>query len=506
MDSVKQLASALEADAKAHTPEGMTPRIYGAQYDGPKPTAYKGTIVAIQDGFALQRLNGRGSFAMHPVDGFDDPGALAVGQSLQVKYDQGRRVVEPWEQTTPAREPRPRRASTHDAKTAPDPGQDKKSQAPGKEAEGKEPKKTMADIDNDKYRAVADRIVKAIESGNSIWQKPWKQAAAQNRPHNAESTLNYRGINRVLLMHEMMARGSNDTRFMTFNQCRAMAERMKREGVPEDKLPHVRKGAESIEIVKYGRTERKQAVLDDDGTPKKDADGKPIMKTVQGRAFLQSHRVFHASDIENMPPLVLMDKKADWEIHAQAEDLVKALGVPVRHEADDRAFYTPSRDTITMPEQVQFKSANDYYATLMHEAGHATGHASRLNRPGIVDFSGFGSPSYAYEELVADTASAFTCSELGLDSEAVVSNHASYLKGWARSIQADPKILFKAFNEAEQAADWVMQRHEKQHAHVPTPEAEPTMTPAVDYTATLNHAEPIRPANTHRAPEPALSM
>ena len=31
-------------------------------------------------------------------------------------------------------------------------------------------------------------------------------------------------------------------------------------------------------------------------------------------------------------------------------------------------------------------------------------------------------------------------------------------------------------------------------------------SPAVDYTATLNHAEPIRPANTHRAPEPALSM
>ena len=40
-----------------------------------------------------------------------------------------------------------------------------------------------------------------------------------------------------------------------------------------------------------------------------------------------------------------------------------------------------------------------------------------------------------------------------------MANHASYLAGWAAKIKEDPKALFKAFNEAEQAADWVLQRH-----------------------------------------------
>ena len=53
----------------------------------------------------------------------------------------------------------------------------------------------------------------------------------------------------------------------------------------------------------------------------------------------------------------------------------------------------------------------DYMATLLHEAGHATGHISRLNR----DMTGvFGSPEYAKEELRAEIASAFTAQELGL--------------------------------------------------------------------------------------------
>ncbi|MFN8331333.1 MAG: zincin-like metallopeptidase domain-containing protein [Saprospiraceae bacterium] len=33
---------------------------------------------------------------------------------------------------------------------------------------------------------------------------------------------------------------------------------------------------------------------------------------------------------------------------------------------------------------------------------HSTGHSSRLARPGVMDFNGFGSTSYSKEELVAE--------------------------------------------------------------------------------------------------------
>ena len=52
-------------------------------------------------------------------------------------------------------------------------------------------------------------------------------------------------------------------------------------------------------------------------------------------------------------------------------------------------------------------------ATLLHEAGHATGHESRLNRP---EANMFGSPEYAKEELRAEIASAFAAQVVGIES------------------------------------------------------------------------------------------
>jgi antirestriction protein ArdC len=76
-----------------------------------------------------------------------------------------------------------------------------------------------------------------------------------------------------------------------------------------------------------------------------------------------------------------------------------------------------------------------------------------------VEFGGFGCQTYAYEELVAETISIYVASDVGVSNDAVLANHASYLQSWSDKIKEDPKALFKAFAEAEQGADWVMQRH-----------------------------------------------
>jgi antirestriction protein ArdC len=160
------------------------------------------------------------------------------------------------------------------------------------------------------------------------------------------------------------------------------------------------------------------------------------------------------------------------------DDLVAKLGVPVRYQAGDRAYYTVARDeggteSITMPERSQFENSSDFLAVLLHEASHATGstYPKRLCRPMVgVD----GVESRAREELVAETASYFLLSELGLgqgqntgetDGHALAAmssttaRTAAYLSSWRELILADPKALFHAFGQAEKAADWVMQRH-----------------------------------------------
>ena len=57
-----------------------------------------------------------------------------------------------------------------------------------------------------------------------------------------------------------------------------------------------------------------------------------------------------------------------------------------------------------------------------------------LNRPGITDFSGFGSESYAYEELVAEISASFLCKHTGVQREGLDDNHAAYLASWRKAL------------------------------------------------------------------------
>src|SRR5690606_7533879 len=93
-----------------------------------------------------------------------------------------------------------------------------------------------------------------------------------------------------------------------------------------------------------------------------------------------------------------------------AEAVVAATGADIRI-GGDMAFYSPAHDFIQIPPQQAYFEPVNWYRTKLHELGHWTGHASRLNR----DFSGrWGGEAYAREELVAELCSAFLCAELGV--------------------------------------------------------------------------------------------
>ena len=482
--------------AQRFAPEGTTARVYNVKADGDKPTDYKGTIVSIYEGQALQKLNERGSFVVHQAEG------LNVGDMVQITYDAGLRSIAPYAPSaalaadahaaTPEGNPKPAKVGKPKATRTPRAKAAKKDATPvtttadvtadatpttdaAESAEEAKPSKTMEGITNDLYRQAAERIVAAIDAGTSIWQKPWKGAANGSRPHNAQSGLNYSGMNRVLLTFDMVDKETADARYMTYKQIQAMAREMAKGGTPEKDLPHVMKGAKGLPIYKMGFIEKKMPVLDSVGKPKLDADGKAVTRIVKGRSYLQSYVVFHASNIANLAPLPETDEKPQWERAAAVEELIDQLGVPVKCEAQNRAYYSPSADTITMPERSQFVDTLDengtviesarekYYAVLLHEASHSTGHSSRLSR----DLTGRptdGTSAYPKEELIAETGSTFLTQSLlgvGANSESI-KRTAAYLESWKSLILDDPKALFAAFSAAEKAADWVMQQHPMQ--------------------------------------------
>ena len=103
-----------------------------------------------------------------------------------------------------------------------------------------------------------------------------------------------------------------------------------------------------------------------------------------------------------------------------------------------------------MPRPEHFHEPINWYRTALHELGHWSGHRSRLDR---LPSTGFGSPAYAREELIAELASAFLCAELGIVPTV---RHADYLGAWLSVLREDSKAIFRAASQASKAADYLL--------------------------------------------------
>ena len=127
--------------------------------------------------------------------------------------------------------------------------------------------------------------------------------------------------------------------------------------------------------------------------------------------------------------------------------------------AQDRAFYRKDQDHIVLPLRGMFKDGGSFVATLIHEMGHSTGHASRLD---WTFGTSFGDSDYAKEELRAELSALFTEVDLGVDPSAeVMEDHSDYLKSWIGALRNDPNELFRACADAEKISERLKSRLEK---------------------------------------------
>ena len=94
---------------------------------------------------------------------------------------------------------------------------------------------------------------------------------------------------------------------------------------------------------------------------------------------------------------------------------------------------------------------------MFHELSHATGHASRVGRKGILEPSYFGSHEYSKEELVAEMSAAFLCGHTGIENK-TIENSAAYIAGWLKALKNDKTLLVHAAAQAQNAADYILNR------------------------------------------------
>jgi antirestriction protein ArdC len=179
--------------------------------------------------------------------------------------------------------------------------------------------------------------------------------------------------------------------------------------------------------------------------------------------FLRYYTVFNADQCDLPEALreklkVNKPETSAIEKIARAEEVAHGYkGAPrVNWVGGDQACYSPSSDTVTMPDHSQFELSAERYCTLFHELGHSTGHKTRLDRPGITSPTGFGSREYAREELIAEMTAAYLCGECGI--EGTFNNSASYIKSWLGALRDDQYLFIHAAGKAQVAADYILGR------------------------------------------------
>ncbi|NMA09555.1 MAG: hypothetical protein GX932_00800, partial [Methanomicrobiales archaeon] len=146
------------------------------------------------------------------------------------------------------------------------------------------------------------------------------------------------------------------------------------------------------------------------------------------------------------------DDAGDVQPIASCEDVI-ARNAP--RVVPGEPAYLPKSDAIAMPGIDGFASAEAYYAAFFHELTHWTGHAARLDRPGITEPIRFRSERYSREELTAEMGAAFLCAMTGTDVP-VVENQAAYVAGWLRHIRdGSAADVIRAAADAQKAVDFL---------------------------------------------------
>lgn len=264
------------------------------------------------------------------------------------------------------------------------------------------------------YGMVTDHIIAELEKGIVPWRKPWQVNAAVNW----KSKKPYRGINTLLL---------ESGEYASFKQVSEAGGKVK-------------KGEKGNNIVfwKWSESENEET------------------GEIEKIPFIRYYTVFEINRQCEGLQSKRNDETFDHNPIKAAERICAGyMDAPPVSFASGRALYCSVNDIVTVPPLSDYAKSEEYYNTLFHEHIHSTGHAKRLNRPGVTELNKFGSESYSKEELVAEIGAAMLCGVAGIDNS-IVENSAAYIGSWLRKLKADNKLIVQAAGQAQKAVDYIL--------------------------------------------------
>ncbi|WP_439484447.1 ArdC family protein [Cyclobacterium plantarum] len=324
------------------------------------------------------------------------------------------------------------------------------------------------------HELVAEKIIAQLKEGTAPWQLPWeKSSGAFEKPYNAVTNKAYRGLNSLFLQ---LFTPFEDPRWATFKQAQSQGW-------------SVQKGAKGMAI-NFVKTHQLIPKRDEQGKPVLDQKGKPVkIRKKLNTPIVTKAWVFNAEQIKGVTPLEKKQEVSQWEKLNRVENLVKNTGANIEHVPGNRAYYSPLADRIRMPERTQFKASDRYYATLLHELGHWTGHKGRLDRSIM---NTFGTQEYAREELRAEIASMMLGSELQIGHDP--RQHVAYVDSWIKILTEKPFEIHQAAADSQKIMDYLMafdrKREQKQVASTSSSPDNSTGSASDTSTSSASDVEP----------------
>lgn len=279
------------------------------------------------------------------------------------------------------------------------------------------------------YDEITGKIIAELEAGRVPWVQPWGTAAASlAMPKSAASGRPYSGINVLILWGAAVDGAFTSQSWLTFRQALSLGG-------------HVRKGERGITVVYADRfvprAEKRRASENGE-------EAKPVH-------FLKRFTVFNVDQCDGLPGEIAkaVPPSPQCLVEPKVEALIRASGIDFRI-GGDRACYMPVENYVQVPPPQAFFEPINWHRTALHELAHASGHASRLDR----DLSGnYGSREYAFEELIAEISSAFSCASLGIVPTV---RHADYIGSWLEVLREDSRTIVRAASQASKVADYLL--------------------------------------------------
>ena len=270
----------------------------------------------------------------------------------------------------------------------------------------------------DIYTEVTNRVIERLEQGFAPWLKPWHTENTLDK--NIASGNEYNGINRIILGMS----GFNCNTWGSFKQW-------------QDLGAQVKKGEHGTRIVFYTPVVKKE-IKPNDPNPENAM-----------YACLKTYYVFNAEQVEGIEikPREIEDKP--FLNNVMVDTMVTNTGAHIRHGGNS-AYFSPNDDYINMPIKSDFNDEAGYYATLLHELTHWSGHKHRLDR---TKGKRFGDTQYAFEELIAELGSAFLCEKFAVKGDI---RHEGYIASWLKALKNDNNMIFKASAYAQKSTDYIV--------------------------------------------------